>query len=316
VKTTIETKNLHKTYRGGIKALRGVDIAVPAGCCFGLLGPNGAGKSTLVKVLLSIVRPTLGAAWLRGIDISDPKARRSLGYLPEGARYPHYLTASGVCTYFGGLAGLKGPELKKQVKEKLELVGMAEWAKTKVTKFSKGMAQRVGVAQAMLGDPELVFLDEPTDGVDPMAREGLRNTIKAATEGGATVFINSHLLSDIELLCDRVAILNQGEVVVQGTVAEVTAGVTGERLRVRFRTGEIPADLWSELSERGAAREPDSHFIIDLEEEEEITELIDQLRDREVAIFAVSPERMRLEEAFLELIRAEGGTTAVPRLTT
>jgi len=314
-KIAIQTDGLHKTYKGGIQALRGVDLEVPTGCCFGLLGPNGAGKSTLIKVLLSIVRPTSGTATLRGIDIANPKARTNLGYLPEGHRFPRYLTARGVCQYFGGLAGLGGEELEKEVEDKLGLVGMVEWADTKVTKFSKGMAQRIGVAQSLLGDPSLVFLDEPTDGVDPMAREGLRATIKAATDRGATVFINSHLLSEIELLCDQVAILNQGRVIVQGTVAEVTAGVTGDQIRVRFRTGKIPEKVWTELEEMGATREPDQHFIIDVDSEDEISELIDKLRKKKVPIFAVSPERMRLEEAFLELIRAEGGTTNVGMVT-
>jgi len=314
-KPAIEIEDLHKTYRGGIQALRGISLEVPKGCCFGLLGPNGAGKSTLVKVLLSIVMPTLGTARLHGVDISSAKARRSVGYLPEGHRFPRYLTARGVCEYFGGLQGLGRKQLKQEVDEKLELVGMTDWAKTKVGKLSKGMSQRIGVAQALIGNPKLVFLDEPTDGVDPMAREGLRGTIKAATERGATVFINSHLLSEIELLCDRVAILNLGELIMAGTVSEVTTEVTGDRVRVRFRTGKIPKKLWEDLAERGAERAPDNHFLIDVEKEAHITDLIDELRAHDVAIFAVSQEKLRLEEAFVELIRAEGGDTAVQKVT-
>lgn len=307
----IEVKDLRKVYRGGVEALRGVDLEVPKGCCFGLLGPNGAGKSTLIKVLLSIVRPTSGHATLLGKDIALAEAREGVGYLPENHRFPKYLTARGVCEYFGGLSGLSGPKLKKEIDEKLAWVGMTDWDKTKVSKFSKGMAQRVGVAQALLGKPKMVFLDEPTDGVDPMAREGLRNTIKQVTEAGTTVFVNSHLLSEIELMCDRVAILNQGQVMQAGTVAEVTSAVSGDALRVRFRTAELPKKVWKSLSKRGAKREPDSCFVIEVDDDEAISKLIDELRAEDVSIYAVTPERKRLEEAFLELIRAEGGDGSV-----
>ena len=161
----IETTELAKTYKGGVRALRGVSLKVERGCCFGLLGPNGAGKSTLVKTLLSIVRPTAGSATILGRDIRSPAARRSVGYLPEGHRFPRYLTARSVCEYFGRLAGLHGETLQREIAAKLELVGLSDWTDSKVSKFSKGMAQRVGVAQSLLGDPDLILLDEPTDGV-------------------------------------------------------------------------------------------------------------------------------------------------------
>jgi ABC-2 type transport system ATP-binding protein len=303
----IQTVNLSKTYKGGVQALRGVDLEVPRGSCFGLLGPNGAGKSTLVKILLSIVRPTGGTATLRGIDIRKAAARRSVGYLPEGHRFPSYLTAEGVCRYFGQLAGLEGAALEREVAAKLELVGLREWGSTKVTKFSKGMAQRVGVAQALLGDPELVFLDEPTDGVDPVARQALRKVIREATEGGTTVFINSHLLAEIEVLCDDVAILDKGRVVQRGSVSELTGAAAGAGVQVRCRTGPVPEALWSELAGRGAEREPDGWFRVGLEAEAEISALIDELRAASVPIYAVEPRRMRLEDAFIELIGAERG---------
>lgn len=303
----IETKGLTKTYKGGVQALRGVDLKVPKGCCFGLLGPNGAGKSTLVKILLSIVHPSGGAATLRGIDIRKAPARRSVGYLPEGHRFPEYLTAEGVCRYFGGLAGLRGPELEREIADKLDLVGLKDWADTKVKKFSKGMAQRVGVAQAMLGNPEVVFLDEPTDGVDPVARQGLRYVIRQATEAGATVFINSHLLAEIEVLCDEVAILDKGKVLQRGKVSDITAAATGAGLRVRARTSRMPPALWEQLVARGAQREPDDWFVIELEDEDQITELIDDLRAADVMIFAVQPSKVNLEEAFIELIGADRG---------
>ena len=147
----VETKNLTKVYKGKIHALKGVDLKVPVGSAFGLLGPNGAGKSTLVKTLLSIVSPSGGSGWILGQDIGVAEARRHVGYLPEAHRFPRYLTGRGVCQYFGKLSGLTGPELDKQVEEKIALVGMAEWADTKIAKYSKGMNQRIGLAQAMVG---------------------------------------------------------------------------------------------------------------------------------------------------------------------
>jgi len=303
----IQTINLSKTYKGGITALRGVDLEVPKGCCFGLLGPNGAGKSTLVKILLSIVRPSGGTATLRGVDIRSAEARRRVGYLPEGHRFPSYLTAAGVCRYFAQLAGIEGERLAREVDDKLALVGLAEWKDTKVKSFSKGMAQRVGVAQALIGDPEVVFLDEPTDGVDPVARQGLRTVIRRATDGGATVFINSHLLSEIEVLCDEVAILDKGAVVQRGSVSELTALASGNKMQVRFRTGSLPDELWAKLAEHKAEREPDGWFRVEIEDEAEISAIIDALRSASVLVFAVEPRRMRLEDAYIELLGADRG---------
>ena len=306
----IKIRGLTKTYKGGVQALKGVDLEVPKGSVFGLLGPNGAGKSTLIKCLLSIVRPTSGTATLLGHPINSPYARAKVGYLPEGHRFPQYLTAAGVCRYFGGLSGLHGEELEKEVHAKLDLVGLSEWADKRVNKFSKGMAQRVGVAQAFLGDPDVVFLDEPTDGVDPVNRQGLHFVIRNAVEKGATVFINSHLLPELEVLCDEVGILNQGEILRKGTVSDITSAVQqGQGLRVRVRTGPIPDELWAKLAERGASREPDDYFVIGLDEEAGITPLIDELRAANVDLFAVTPVKVRLEQAFVELI---GGNAAPP----
>ena len=309
----IETSNLKKTYKGGVEALRGVSLEVERGRCFGLLGPNGAGKSTLVKSLLSIVRPSSGSAKLLGVDIRSPQSRAKIGYLPEGHRFPSYLTARGVCEYFGRLGGLAGPELAREIDAKLELVGLTDWSNKKVAGFSKGMAQRVGMAQALMGDPDLLFLDEPTDGVDPVGRAGLHYVLRQATERGATIFINSHLLSELEDLCDEVAILHRGEIIEQGSVAALTATVGREGVRVRFKTGDLPTALHASLEERGAEKAPDGHFDIDLASDEDIPNLIDELREANVPIYSVVPQRMRLEDAFVEIISAKGGTHEVQR---
>jgi ABC-2 type transport system ATP-binding protein len=303
----IEVEGLRKVYRGGVEALRGVDLSVPKGCCFGLLGPNGAGKSTLVKTLLGIVHATGGSARLNGRDFRQPAARKGVGYLPEGHAFPPYLTGHGVCRYFGRLAGLRGPSLESEITEKLELVGMADRAQLKVTQFSKGMKQRVGLAQALLGKPRLIFLDEPTDGLDPMGRAEVREVIRKVVAEGTTVFFNSHLLAEVEQVCDELAILNEGSLLERGTVSEIKASVDagGEagELVVRFATGELPEALWTSLSERGAVREP-SGFRLGLDDRERIPSLIDELRGAEVSVYEVRPQEVNLEQAFVALLKA------------
>ncbi len=306
----VQARGLCKTYRSmrsNVEALRSVDLRVPWGCAFGLLGPNGAGKSTLVKTLLSVVAPTGGAATLMGTDISRAEARQGVGYLPENHRFPRYLTGRGVCDYFGKLSGLRGPELRREVEEKLGLVGMQDWADTKVAKYSKGMAQRIGLAQALLGRPKLVFLDEPTDGVDPVGRHQLRELIKSLRESGTTVFLNSHLLLEVEQVCDHVAIMHKGRVLEQGSLEEIRATVTRNRgtLNVRFATGPLPDAARAALGEVGSFEEVSGGLQVALESEAQISEVIDRLRARGVAIFAVEPTRVNLEEAFLDVINQQ-----------
>ena len=300
----IETLGLSKTYKGGIKALKSVDLKIRPGTCFGLLGPNGAGKSTLVKTLLSIVRPTAGDARLLGKSFRDPEARRSVGYLPEGHRFPRYLTGRGVCSYFGRLSGLSGPELRHEIDEKLGLVGMGEWADTKIGKYSKGMMQRVGLAQAMLGNPRITFLDEPTDGVDPSGRREMRDVIKGFGERGSTVFLNSHLLSEVEKTCDEIAILHKGELISQGSVAQVTASMRseGSALLVVFKTSRVPEALWTKLAARGARKTAEDTFELELASEKEIPRVMDELRAGSVEVYTVRPIEMNLEDAFIALV--------------
>ena len=300
----VETRSLAKTYRGKIQALVGVDLKVPAGSAFGLLGPNGAGKSTLVKTLLSIVRPTSGAATLFGLDISQPAARAAVGYLPEGHRFPRYLTGRGVLEYFGRLGGLRGEELEREIEDKLALVGMADWATTRVTRYSKGMQQRIGLAQAMLGNPRLVFLDEPTDGVDPIGRHQMREVIQELCERGTTVFLNSHLLLEVEQICDHVAIMHQGRVLQQGTLDEVRGAVREEHalLNVRFATGKISDEARGAVAAIGGVADAEGGLVVGLQKEDEISKVIDVLREHAVKIYAIEPNRVNLEEAFINLI--------------
>jgi ABC-2 type transport system ATP-binding protein len=303
----LSISGLTKTYANGVQALRGVELNVREGDFFALLGPNGAGKSTLVKTLLSVVGPTAGAATLMGIDISRAQARRGVGYLPENHRFPRYLTGRGVCEYFGKLTGLHGPALRREVDEKLALVGMQEWSDTKVAKYSKGMAQRIGLAQALVGNPKLVFLDEPTDGVDPVGRHQLRELIKSLRQSGTTVFLNSHLLLEVEQVCDHVAIMHKGRVLEQGSLEEIRSTVTRSRgtLNVRFATGPLDDAAAAAVREIGPFEEVSGGIQIALESETQISDVIDRLRARGVAIYAVEPTRVNLEEAFLDVINQQ-----------
>lgn len=311
----VETRGLSKTYkRGRVHALKALDLQVPVGSAFGLLGPNGAGKSTLVKTLMTIVRATSGSATLLGVDFRRPQARRQVGYLPEGHRFPSYLTGAGVCEYFGRLAGLRGAQLAAEIKEKLELVGMSEWADVKISRYSKGMVQRVGLAQAMLGNPRLIFLDEPTDGVDPLGRQEIREVIKRLCRQGSTIFLNSHLLSEVEQVCDRIAVMHHGRILRQGSVREIIDAVTGGQsaLQVRFRTSDT-GSARPLLDKRGGVTPTEDGFIVNLPGPQAVTPLIDELRSAKVEIFAVEPQHANLEEAFIRLIQQQsdqgvGGT--------
>src|SRR5258708_5211782 len=204
--SVIETRELRKNY-GKIEALKGVTLRVEKGQIYGLLGQNGAGKTTLIKVLLGIVRKTDGEAGLLGHVAGDPSARKRVGYLPEDHQFPGYHTGFSLMDFYGALYGVPKGERRKKIPETLELVGIAGRMNSKIRTYSKGMKQRLGIAQALLHDPDLIMLDEPTDGVDPLGRREIRELMGRLKERGHTIFLNSHLLGEGELICDRVAIL-------------------------------------------------------------------------------------------------------------
>ncbi|HEX4054489.1 MAG TPA: ABC transporter ATP-binding protein [Tepidisphaeraceae bacterium] len=218
----IDLQNVTKIYRRRVHALQGVSMQVRRGEIFGLLGPNGAGKSTLVKIMVTVVRPTSARGMILGHPIGHKPTLARVGYLPENHRFPKYLTGRQVIEFFSALANMNRPTRQRRASELLDLVGMTEWANTKISQYSKGMLQRVGLAQALGANPDLIILDEPTDGVDPGGRRDIRQVLLRLREQGATVFINSHLLSELESVCDRVAILVGGKVARQGSVDEMT----------------------------------------------------------------------------------------------
>ncbi|MZP29919.1 ATP-binding cassette domain-containing protein [Heliobacterium undosum] len=245
----IETEGLTKTY-GGTGGCREISLQVPRGALFGLLGPNGAGKSTLVKMLVSLIHPTEGQARILGKPLGDVDIRRKVGYLPENFRYHDWLTGADLLRLHAALYGLTPEESARRAPEVLRLVGMEEWADRTVGSYSKGMQQRIGLACALLPNPELIFLDEPTSALDPLGRKEVRELLARLRDAGVTVFLNSHLLSELETVCDRIAIIKGGRLIYQGDWRElaaqasriraVVAGASQERLAAAVSAAGFP----------------------------------------------------------------------------
>jgi ABC-2 type transport system ATP-binding protein len=307
----IEVDALQKTFRDGflgrrqVHALRGVSFQVGRGSIFGLLGPNGAGKTTVIKILLGIVHKCGGTATLLGHPAGDRRGRRSVGYLPENHRIPRHHTANTALEYYGALSGMALREVRRKRPEILELVGLGSWGKTPVRNFSKGMLQRLGMAQALIHDPELLVLDEPTDGVDPVGRSEMRATMRRLKEQGKTIFINSHLLQEIELICDRVAILVKGEVRRVGLVEDITQRADAEiEMTLAGNESAIRAALkpWK-ISEWSAAADGQFRAVLKVADQPAVNKCLDVLRGGGVSIVELVRRRDTLEEAFMGIVQ-------------
>lgn len=295
------TKNFpSKKFSGEkIKALDNVSFSVGSGEIFGLLGPNGAGKTTLVKILLGITYSTAGKATLFDKPVTDFNIKKKVGYLPENHKFPNYLTGEQVIDYFGRLSGLRKSDLEKKTYKYLKIVGMDEWGTTKIKKYSKGMLQRLGLAQAMISNPDLIFLDEPTDGVDPIGRKEIRDVLLELKSQGKTIFLNSHLLSEIELICDRVAILNKGALIKEGSVEDIT---TSENKYV-FLTSDLSDEIMNKLLvEHKSTVQGRNEFSCFVNGVEDVNKIIDYLRSSGILIHGVSREKNSLESMFINLI--------------
>ncbi|MFM8287298.1 MAG: ABC transporter ATP-binding protein, partial [Planctomycetaceae bacterium] len=272
---------------------------------FGLLGPNGAGKTTLIKVLIGIVRKTAGSAQMLGYAAGDRRGRERVGYLPETHRIPRHHTAYSALDYYGNLSGLRSGEVRRRREALLEQVGLKNWGNTPVGKFSKGMQQRLGLAQAMLHEPDLLILDEPTDGVDPVGRSEMRGVLRDLQAQGKTIFINSHLLQEIELVCDRVAIMDKGQVRRSGLISEITERANLEcefvlqagAARVRELLEGVAISHCEPLdTERVRLR-------LKLSTQPDVDRVIDRLRAGAVSIQELIRRRATLEEAFLDILK-------------
>ncbi|MCC7290689.1 MAG: ABC transporter ATP-binding protein [Phycisphaerales bacterium] len=297
----VDLIDVRKTYRRKVQALRGVNIQVGRGEVFGLLGPNGAGKSTLVKIMMTVIRPDRALGTVLGRPIGHRQKIGRMGYLPENHRYPGYLTGIQLLDFYAALARVRKTERTRLTTAWLERVGMKEWGGTRIREYSKGMMQRLGLAQALMNDPELLVLDEPTDGVDPVGRREIRNLLLELKKQGKTIFLNSHLLSELELICDRVAILKEGLVARQGPLRDLTDRILGYRVRV---TGDVSA-MAAKVAALGG-RVEDGQIALASEDPRKVNEVIDVLRAGQVLIESVEPRRLSLEEVFVEVL-GEGG---------
>lgn len=297
----LETHDLSRSYnRSRVRALQGVSLRVAPGRIFGLLGPNGAGKTTFVKIMLGLVRPHAGSARLFDRPVQDAAARRKVGYLPENHRFPGYLTGADFLAYCSKLSGLRdAAQIATRTQALLKRVSMWEWRQAKIKKYSKGMAQRLGLAQALIHDPELIFLDEPTDGVDPIGRKEIRDILIELKEQGKTIFLNSHLLSEVEMICDEVAILDRGRLVRQGSVQELTTVERRFRIHTRVEDAAVVEKLRAKAHELQAH---DSYLEVSLPDSKALNALIDILRAHRCLIHAIVPVKQSLEQSFMQLI--------------
>jgi ABC-2 type transport system ATP-binding protein len=295
----VRTLELTKHY-GAAVALSGLTMVVPRGEVFGFLGPNGSGKTTAVKLLLGLTRPTGGEAWILGRRAGDRATRSRVGYLPELFRYQGWLSAAEVLALHCRLAGVPRAEWPTQISEALSTVGLTGHSDARVETFSKGMQQRLGLGVALLGDPTLVILDEPTSALDPVGRADTRTIIRRLRDRGCAVFLNSHLLGEVEQVCDRVAIVSNGRVLATGGLDELL-GSGGVRLRL---TG-IDDAARAALARRGTVAEHDGWVVINGVHAEAVPELVAELVAAGARVYAVEPVRQTLEERFLALLGAE-----------
>ena len=307
----VNVQDLRKTYRDGllgrrrIEALAGVSLEVHSGEIFGLLGPNGAGKTTLIKVLLGLVRASGGEASLLSRPAGSRESRKDVGYLPENHRIPRHHSGNSALAFYGSLSGLSRGEVRRRRGPLLESVGLGHWGNTSVKKYSKGMLQRLGLALAMLHDPQLLILDEPTDGVDPVGRSEMRELLVRLKAAGKTIFINSHLLQEVELVCDRVAILDRGRMLRQGRIDELTEQAQREvRFVVVGREDGLRTALTDEAGAETRMTGPDQFEIaLAAPDQAAIDRVVDRLRAGGMSLVSMSPARQTLEQAFLGILQ-------------
>jgi ABC-2 type transport system ATP-binding protein len=310
----IEILGLEKTYMVGFwrkrpkRALKPLHLTVEDGEIFGFLGPNGAGKTTTLKMLMGLVFPTAGTARILGKDWTDPEVKAQIGFLPEQPYFYDYLTAHELLDYYGQLSGVPSADRKHRIEEVLARVGLNDIKGLQLRKFSKGMLQRVGIAQAILHDPKVVFLDEPMSGLDPLGRREVRDLIEHLKQEGKTVFFSTHILSDAEALCDRVAIIHQGELRGVGAVEELTSSVQG-KVEVVWQGTQTPASIKALGAECHILGDMVRAILPDAQQDA----AIDALRREHLRLIAITPLRTSLEAYFVEKLQhsqTTAGTTA------
>lgn len=302
---TIETFELRKVFDGGKVAVEGLTLQVKAGEVFGYLGPNGAGKTTSIKMMLGLVKPTAGSGLLLGHPIGTVASRKQVGFLPEHFRFHEWMRADEFLDLHGQLYGMSKADRASRIPDLIEMVGLSEAAGKRLSTFSKGMIQRIGLAMSLLHRPALVFLDEPTSGLDPFGRRLVRDVIRTARAEGSTVFLNSHLLSEVEATCDRVSFIQKGRVVRAGTVKELSGGW----IKVLMRLGVVPPGLLAELQPWSSAVEQigEHEITLMLPNEERLPELNAWLVGQGLAVYALAPHQLSLEELFVQIMGDDKG---------
>ncbi len=303
VDLAIRTRGLRKLF-GSQVAVEGLSLEVPRGEIFGFLGPNGAGKSTSIKMLLGLVAPTSGEARVLGRSARDPEARRKIGFLPEHFQFYSWLTARELLRVHGRLYRMPRAAIEGRAWALLELVGLIAHADKRLGEFSKGMLQRIGLAQALLNEPELIFLDEPTSGLDPLGRRLVRDILKAQRERGATVFLNSHLLSEVEITCDRVAFIKDGRVLETRQLGGRSDGDTSVIIKARKLSPEVA----SGLSRWGSSVRIDGEQLsFTVASTEALPDLLRYLVAQGVDVYEVRPQQLSLEERFVQVVGEDRG---------
>jgi ABC-2 type transport system ATP-binding protein len=307
--SAIEILGLEKTYMVGFwrkrpkRALYPLSLKVEEGEIFGFLGPNGAGKTTTLKLLMGLVFPTAGAARILGRDWTDPDIKAQIGFLPEQPYFYDYLTAQELLDYYGQLSGVPAKHRKQRIDDVLRRVGLSDVSGVQLRKFSKGMLQRAGIAQAILHDPKVVFFDEPMSGLDPMGRREVRDLMEQLKHEGKTVFFSTHILSDAEALCDRVAIIYKGELRGVGAVADLTSTVQG-KIEIVWQGTLVPASIKALGAECHVTGDTVRAIIAEAQQDA----AIDALRRERSRLISLMPVRTSLEEYFVEKTRRADST--------
>jgi ABC-2 type transport system ATP-binding protein len=295
---TLETRGLSKQY-GSKRVLHDLSLTVGRGEVFGFLGPNGAGKTTTVKILLGLVRPSSGQALLLGRPSGDPSARRRVGYLPENFRFHDWMTGYGLLDFHGRLAGMSAAERRERIPQVIERVGLAGRGDDRIRAYSKGMTQRIGLAQALLNRPELVILDEPTSALDPIGRREVRDLIRELKSEGVTVFLNSHLLSEIEMVCDRVSIVDRGRVVRTGRLSDLADGA----VQLQVSVDRVDGALLDGLRRHGRiAATEDGSVLLEVDDLGRAADVADEVVRGGRRLFGLTPRQRSLEDVFVELV--------------
>ncbi|MFW6369125.1 MAG: ABC transporter ATP-binding protein [Myxococcota bacterium] len=312
----ISVQGLQKVFKVGfsglkaVEALERVDLTVQPGEIYGFLGPNGAGKSTTIKVLTCLIRPTAGSALVFGEPLSSPKARQRIGYLPENPVFYDYLTGLEFMRYYGALLGLSRSESAARAQSLLDRVGLAGAAKLQLRRYSKGMTQRIGLAQALMGDPDLVILDEPVSGLDPIGRREMRELMLDLKARKKTVFFSTHIIPDVEMIGDRVGIIIAGRMVKEGTVAELLGA---SRLGTEIVLSGLAEEAAAQVFEGMTMRDLDTRLSVLVPAGSPIEPVLGRALEAGAKILTVQPERRALEDIFIDEISARASEKSAPR---